>query len=62
MQQEVDVGLLEFQFARLLQSLHEGVLKLQFPDKPDSRAELVREEQDKAMGKSSTPSWSVRPC
>ncbi len=48
-QQEVDVGLFQFQFAALFQALDERVLELEFTDEADLRGELVRHEQHEAV-------------
>ena len=48
-QQEVDVGLLELQLARLFEPLDERVFELELADEPDAIAEAVGDEQHEAM-------------
>ena len=48
-QQEVDVGLLQLQLARLLEAFDEGVLELELADEADAVGELVRDQQHEAM-------------
>ena len=48
-EQEVDIRLLQFEFARLLQPLDERVFQLQFADEPEAGGKGVRNQQDEAM-------------
>ena len=48
-QQEVDVGLLQFQLAGFFEPLDEGVLQFQLADEADPVGEAVRDEQDEAV-------------
>ena len=48
-QQEIDVGLLELQLARVLEPLDQRVFELELADEPDAIAEAMRDQQDEAM-------------
>ena len=48
-QQDVEVGLFELQFPRFLEPLHHRMFEFEFAYKPQSRIEVVRDEQYEAM-------------